>query len=123
MNDNTVKKLQPEVMPSATPTIETPVSAPESSHKVRFSILERLLAVCACAAVLSLMIFLVHTSVGIASNQRQLQDIQTKISQVKTSSVDLQQEIGELGSSDRLAAYAKKNGLSFNDANVRNMTK
>ena len=104
MNDNAVRKLQPEVTPLATPQLEPQAAPVQYSRKVRFSLLERLLALGSCLAILGFMVFLVH-------------------GKTKTSNVDLQQEIGELGSSDRLAAYAKKNGLSFDDANVRNMSK
>ncbi len=123
MNDNAVRKLQPEVTPLATPQLEPQAAPVQYSRKVRFSLLERLLALGSCLAILGFMVFLVHGSVTVTNSQRQLQDIQTKIGKTKTSNVDLQQEIGELGSSDRLAAYAKKNGLSFDDANVRNMSK
>ncbi|MFD1412038.1 cell division protein FtsL [Lapidilactobacillus gannanensis] len=123
MNDNTVRKIETE--PLVTPDAPaTPAHVDqEQSARVAFSGLERVCACCAGIATIALMIFLVHTNVGIAGTQRQLQDVQVKISQIKATNVDLRQEVSELSSSDRLSAYAQKNGLTFNDANVRNVSK
>lgn len=126
--DSTVRKIQPQITPEITPEIVTqaqPVELPRVAVKqrVRFSMFEKVMASVITAIAITLMVVLVHTTVSVSASQRQLQDVQTSITKVKTANTDLQQEIGELSSSDRLAAYAKKNGLTFKEANVRNVTK
>ncbi|MFD1465246.1 cell division protein FtsL [Lapidilactobacillus mulanensis] len=123
--DSTVRSLQPELTPEIVPQaqpLELPKVAVRGKEKVALSKFEKLMfGVVACATV-ALMMMLVHTTINVSSSQRQLQDVQSKITKVETTNVDLQQEVGELTSSDRLATYAKENGLTFNDANVRNVT-
>ncbi|WP_125605295.1 cell division protein FtsL [Lapidilactobacillus bayanensis] len=126
--DSTVRKIQPNITPEITPEIVTqaqPLELPqiEVKQKVRFSAFEKVMASVIAAIAVIMMVALVHTTVSVSASQRQLQDVQTSITKVKTANTDLQQEIGELSSSDRLAAYAKKNGLTFKEANVRNVTK
>lgn len=123
MNDNTVRKIavEPQITVD-TPAQTAPVAAPTPS-KVPFSGLERFGLCCVAVVTLVLMVLLVQTNVGVASAQRQLQNVQSHITQVQSSNVDLRQEVSELSSSDRLSAYAQKNGLAFDDANVRNVSK
>ena len=45
------------------------------------------------------------------------------MTQVHARNSDLKQEIGELTSSDRLDAFAQKNGLTLNENNIRNVSK
>ncbi|WP_191988093.1 cell division protein FtsL [Lapidilactobacillus wuchangensis] len=123
MNDNTVRKIETEPLVTPSTPVEPAGVAQAQSTRVAFSGLERICACCTGLLTIALMVFLVHTNVGIAGTQRQLQDVQVKISQIKAANVDLRQEVSELSSSDRLSAYAQKNGLTFNDANVRNVSK
>lgn len=126
--DSTVRKIQPNIAPEITPEIVTqakPIELPQISvkQKVRYSMFEKVMACVIAVTAVIMMVMLVHTTVSVSTSQRQLQDVQTSITKVKTINMDLQQEIGELSSSDRLAAFAKKNGLTFKEANVRNVTK
>ena len=124
--DSTVRKIQPEFSPEVVTQTE-PVASPQvtvrEKSKVALSKFEKLMIGAVTCVAVAMMMVLVHTSVNVSSSQRQLQDIQANITKIQTANVDLQQEVSELTSSDRLTTFAKQNGLTFIDGNVRNVTK
>lgn len=94
-----------------------------ANQPVRWSRFERLLMVVGSAVTLLLVISLLSTKVTINSRQHQLQDLQSKITQVKNSNSSDQQEIAELTSQSNLKKAAHKYGLSDKNSNVRNVNK
>lgn len=125
LNDNTVRKIQPtpQQIPQPQPQVAPKPETQVKGKRLALNGVERLIIGVIGVIAVALMVLVVQTTASVAKSQRELQNIQTQTSKAKATNVDLKQEISELSSSDRLAAFAKKNGLSFNDANVRNITK
>lgn len=125
LNDNTVRKIQPtpQQAPQSQPQVTPKPQAKPQGKRLALNGVERVIIGIIGAVVVALMVLVVQTTASVAKNQRELQNIQAQTSKAKATNIDLKQEISELSSSDRLTTFAKKNGLSFNDANVRNITK
>ncbi|MFD1671133.1 cell division protein FtsL [Agrilactobacillus yilanensis] len=119
-NYNEAQVLQPE-QPQQQPQIENNPKA--AGAKVPLSLFERLAMVVGGLIVIGLMISLVSAKIAVGTAQRNLQSVNTAVSDLKTKNADLKQEIGTLNSSDRLQAFAKKHGLTFNEESVRNISK
>ncbi|KRL67920.1 cell division protein FtsL [Companilactobacillus versmoldensis] len=93
------------------------------THKVAISKTESLLLVGLGLLTLCLMTALVTMKVSMTSAQNNLDSVTTKITNTTTNNVNLQQEVSELTSYDRLSNFAKKHNLKMNNKNVRNVTK
>lgn len=120
-NDYSAAQVQPEPK-------TTPVSAPKTdplplNRKVPFSLFERIAVVVGSVVVACLMAALVSSKIALGANQNKVQSIDEHISTVSAHNTDLKQEISSLNSSDRLQAFAKKVGLTFNEQSVRNISK
>lgn len=126
--DNTARKnyseaqvQSPEQQPQQQPKIQQHPLA--SDAKVPLSVVERLAMIVGGLVIIGLMITLVSAKIAVGNSQRQLQSINTEITNFKTHNADLKQEIGTLNSSDRLQQFAQKHGLTFNEQSVRNISK
>lgn len=93
------------------------------TKKVAISKLESLLLVGLGVLTIVLMTALVTVKVSETSSQNSLDAITTKITNTNTNNVNLQQEVSEMTSYDRLSKFAKKHNLKLNNQNVRNVTK
>lgn len=102
---------QPQAQPQAIP------------KRVPLSGLERVLITTIAAVCGFFMITLVSTQVGLTTTQRQYQNLTTTINNKKSQNNDLQQEISELTSSQRLNEFAKAHGLTLIEGNIRNIGK
>lgn len=125
--DNTAKKnyseveLQSPAQPEKQPEIQNDPQVLEA--KVPLSIFERLAMMVGGLVIVGLMISLVSAKIAVGNSQRNLQSINTEVSDLKTQNADLKQEVGTLNSSDRLQQFAQKHGLTFNEQSVRNISK
>lgn len=117
MVSNAARKYEEAKRPTQV-TRSVPVNRP-----VRWSRFERLLMVVGGAITLLLIIALLSTKIAINTRQRNLQDLQAKVTQVKNSNASDQQEIADLTSQSNLKNIAKKYGLSDKNSNVRNVNK
>lgn len=68
---------------------------------------------------LALMFFLVTSTISSTSTQRQLQNVNSEVAVTKSENLDLEQEIGELTSIDRINQIAKQQGLKLIESNIR----
>lgn len=117
MVSNAARKYEEtEVQVPTTQT--TPVNQP-----VRWTRFERLLMVVGSAVTLLLIITLLSTKISINNRQHDLQDLQAKVSRVKSNNASDQQEISDLTSQSSLKKVAQKYGLSDKNSNVRNVNK
>ena len=102
----------------------TPIDQPQPGvQPVRWSRFERLLMVVGSAVTLLLIIALLSTKISINTRQHNLQDLQSKVAQVKNNNASDRQEIADLTSQGNLKKIAQKYGLSDKNSNVRNVNK
>jgi len=66
---------------------------------------------------------IVATQVSVATAQRNLQDVEQSIATVEAKNSDAKQTINEIMQSSHLNTVAAKDGLAFNEANIRNVGK
>lgn len=119
MGSNTARKLASERSKG-----EQPLQRPQPvTRKVAWSPFERLLVGVGSIITLLMVITLLSTKVTINNQQHHLQDLQTKISKIKSANTSSQQEIAELTSQDHLKSVARKYGLSDKNSNVRDINK
>ena len=90
---------------------------------VRWSRFERSLMVVGSAVTLLLIIALLSTKISINTRQHNLQDLQSKVAQVKNNNASDRQEIADLTSQGNLKKVAHQYGLSDKNSNVRNVNK
>jgi cell division protein FtsL len=93
------------------------------THKVAISKTESLLLIGLGILTVCLMTALVTVKVSMTSAQNNLDAVTTQISNTTTNNVNLQQEVSELTSYDRLSNFAKKHDLKMSNKNVRNVAK
>ena len=65
----------------------------------------------------------IASSTNLNTAQSNFQDITTKITTLNNKNSNIKQEVSELSSRSRLTGIAKKDGLSLNEQNTRNVTK
>ena len=73
--------------------------------------------------VAALGCFTIASSTNVNSAQTRLQDITSEITSISNKNSNIKQEVSELSSRSRLTGIAKKDGLSLNEQNTRNVTK
>lgn len=100
--------------------VTSPQPAEQPVHWSRF---ERLLMVVGGTITLVLIITLLSTKIAINTRQRNYQDLQAKVTQVKNSNASDRQEIADLTSQSNLKRIAKHYGLSDQNSNVRNVNR
>ncbi|WP_436667360.1 cell division protein FtsL [Latilactobacillus sakei] len=123
MATNAARQLTtPESIPSQ---VQEPTrqSAQQTTQKVAYSTLEKLAVTVIGIAFFVMLVSLLSTKIAVVNAQRTLENTTQDMSQTRAKNNDLKQEIGELTSSDRLDAFAKKNNLKLNENNIRNVAK
>ncbi|MCI2171304.1 cell division protein FtsL [Schleiferilactobacillus perolens] len=104
-------KQQPNPVPAAQPV----------PGRVPLNGLERVL-IAAIALISGIcMLTIVSMQVGLTTTQRQYQNVTATVADKRSQNNDLQQEIGELTSSQRLNEFAKSHGLTLIEGNIRNI--
>lgn len=121
MLESTARNLQNYESVETAPQVKQQTQA--VPHKVAISKTETMLMVGLGILTMVLMVALVTMKVSETSAQNSLDTVTTKISNTTTNNVNLQQEVSELTSYDRLSNFAKKHNLKMNNSNVRNVTK
>lgn len=107
------RQAQPRVSPQQHP----------SSHKLPVSKFEKCLLT-ACGLVLAvMMVCVVSSKIALTNAQHNLQSINNQITTVQNHNTNAQQQINELQSRSRLDKIAKKQGLSLENARIRNVNK
>lgn len=106
----------------------TPQAAPQSApaavpRRVPLNGWERLLVAAIVGVCGFFMLTIVSVQVSVTTTQRQYQNVTATVNDKKSQNNDLQQEIGELTSSERLNAFAKAHGLTLIEGNIRNISK
>lgn len=99
-----------------TPTRRKIVTSPKS---VPFNRLEKVMLTIGASVAIVMMFVLVAFSILQTSAQRQLQNSNTAVATIKSQNTDLEQEIGELTSTERINKIAKQQGLQLIDSNIR----
>lgn len=99
-----------------TPTRRKIVTSPKS---VPFNRLEKVMLTIGASVAIVMMFVLVAFSISQTSAQRQLQNSNTAVATIKSQNTDLEQEIGELTSTERINKIAKQQGLQLIDSNIR----
>lgn len=123
MASNTARQLvAPELIPNQQPTIHTAPNE-QPNRKVALSAMEKTTLAIIGIAFFGMLVGLLTTKIAVVNAQRDLQTTSRSMTQVHARNSDLKQEIGELTSSDRLDAFAQKNGLTLNENNIRNVSK
>ncbi|MFD1319473.1 protein required for the initiation of cell division [Loigolactobacillus zhaoyuanensis] len=105
-------KIDPATQPQAIPAGRVAVSA-----------FEKILLTVTGIAVVALATVIVATQISVANAQRSLQDVEQTISAVQAKNSDAKQTINEIMQSSHLNTVAAKDGLTFNEANIRNVGK
>ncbi|AKP66407.1 cell division protein FtsL [Companilactobacillus ginsenosidimutans] len=121
MLESTARNLQSYETVETEPQVKSQEIA--VTHKVAISKTESLLLIGLGILTLCLMTALVTMKVSMTSAQNSLDTVTTQISNTTTSNVNLQQEVSELTSYDRLSSFAKKHNLKMSNENVRNVAK
>lgn len=101
--------------------VNQPVAVP--SGRVAVSAFEKVLLTLTGVIMVVLGSVIVATQVSVTSAQRHLQDVDQQITKVKAKNSDAKQTINEMLQSNHLNEAAAKDGLSFNEANIRNVGK
>ncbi|WP_099974637.1 cell division protein FtsL [Lactobacillus terrae] len=109
----TVEQPQPSVV-KATEVI---------TRKVPISPMEVISIIGVAIVTMILMVSLVTLRASMTTSQNKLNKINTEASQTTTNNVNLQQEISELTSYDKLSAFAAEHNLKMSNENVRNVSK
>lgn len=65
----------------------------------------------------------ISSSIHVNTAQSDLQAVTTQVTKLNSKNSNIRQEISELSSRSRLMGIAKKDGLSLNEQNTRNVTK
>lgn len=99
-----------------TPTRRKIVTSPKS---VPFNRLEKVMLTIGASVAIVMMFVLVAFSISQTSAQRQLQNSNTAVATIKSQNTDLEQEIGELTSTERINKIAKQQCLQLIDSNIR----
>ncbi|WP_125707965.1 cell division protein FtsL [Companilactobacillus zhongbaensis] len=123
MLESTARNLQSYETAESNPQTQVQTQTNTATHKVAISKTESFLLVALGVLTVVLMTALVTTKVSQTVAQNNLTDVTTKISKTNTNNVNLQQEVSELTSYDRLSSFAKKHDLKMSNKNVRNVTK
>ncbi|BDZ31168.1 cell division protein FtsL [Lactiplantibacillus sp. WILCCON 0030] len=126
MAQNGLARELPREAPQVTNPVHKTVVAPNpaiQTQRVPFSGFEKVLCVSFSLVVFALAIALVSSNIAIGNAQTQLQTVQAKVTKVQASNTSATQQISELSSRSRLNKVAKKNGLSLNNGNIRNVYK
>ncbi|GAK47181.1 cell division protein FtsL [Secundilactobacillus oryzae JCM 18671] len=77
-----------------------------------------------CGFIIAVMMILtINVTISVSTAQHHLQDMQTRVSQLKTSNTSHRQEANELQSRSRLDKIAKANGLVLSNDKIRNVDK
>ena len=96
---------------------------PLDVQKKKFKRRERL-AVCVLLGWAALLgCVTISSSIHVNTAQSDLQAVTTQVTKLNSKNSNIRQEISELSSRSRLMGIAKKNGLSLNEQNTRNVTK
>ncbi|MFD0897920.1 protein required for the initiation of cell division [Loigolactobacillus binensis] len=112
--------------PVAAPTTTIdPVTQPQAipAGRVAVSAFEKILLMVTGIVAVGLATIIVSTQISVASAQRSLQDVEQTITAVQAKNSDAKQTINEIMQSSHLNTVAAKDGLTFNEANVRNVGK
>ncbi|GAA2871031.1 cell division protein FtsL [Lactobacillus intestinalis] len=88
-------------------------------RQVRWTGLEKTLLILGSIVTLTMMIFLVSSSISATSAQHELTANQQSVTRQENKITDLRQEIGELTSSSRLNKVAREKGLTLIEKNIR----
>ncbi|MFD1471466.1 cell division protein FtsL [Companilactobacillus mishanensis] len=123
MIESTARDLTNYETVVAQPKQETNTQTLTVTHKVAISKTESLLLIGLGILTVCLMTALVSVKVSMTSAQNHLDAITTQITNTNTNNVNLQQEVSEMTSYDRLSKFAKKHNLKMSNKNVRNVTK
>ncbi|MFC6171763.1 protein required for the initiation of cell division [Loigolactobacillus jiayinensis] len=114
---------QPEIhikAPAKAPAVQ-PQAIP--AGRVAVSAFEKVLLMVAGVVTVVLATVIVATQVSVATAQRNLQDVEQSIATVEAKNSDAKQTINEIMQSSHLNTVAAKDGLTFNEANIRNVGK
>ncbi|MDO4912140.1 MAG: cell division protein FtsL [Lactobacillus sp.] len=90
-----------------------------STSKVKYSLFEKALLATGVVVSLLLATLCISTSNLATATQSDLSEIQQAITTNQNKVTDLNQRIGELTTSSRLAKIAREQGLSLNESNIR----
>nr|WP_301281410.1 cell division protein FtsL [Aerococcus urinae] len=66
--------------------------------------------------------WLINARSSVDAKRQELQNVQRETQALKTEKGNLQQEVNELSSYERVMQYAKDNGLKLEEENIRNVT-
>lgn len=123
MLESTARNLQNYETVQAQPEESVQADASAVTHKVAISKMESLLLFGLGLLTICLMTALVTMKVSETAAQNSLDTVTTQITNTTTNNVNLQQEVSELTSYDRLSSFAKKHNLKMSNSNVRNVAK
>ena len=121
--NNLARQIVEQPVENPTTLIEKQPEAPQPVWKLKLSGMEKLLIIGGCAVLCLLMIGVVSSKIALSNSQQQLQRLDNRIVKLHNGNTSLNQQISELQSSSRLNQIAKQNGMSLNNANIRNVTK
>ncbi|WP_129044823.1 cell division protein FtsL [Companilactobacillus metriopterae] len=93
------------------------------TRKVPISPMEVISIIGVAIVTMILTVSLVTLRASMTTSQNKLNKINTEASQTTTNNVNLQQEISELTSYDKLSAFAAEHNLKMSNENVRNVSK
>ncbi|KRM58526.1 cell division protein FtsL [Secundilactobacillus malefermentans] len=109
--------IAPQQRPLHNPRVKVlPKSLPVSKFE------KCLMTVCGVVIVV-MMIWTINVTIGVSATQHQLQDLQTRVTQLKSDNTNHRQEANELLSRSRLDKIAKKSGLTLSNDKIRNVDK
>lgn len=101
----------------------TAQSNPLDVQKRNFKRRERL-AVCVSLGWAALLgCVTISSSIHVNTAQSNLQTVMAQVTKLNSKNSNIRQEISELSSRSRLMGIAKKDGLSLNEQDTRNVTK
>lgn len=103
-------------------TRQTPQQHPQG-EKLPVSKFEKcLMTVCGLALAL-LMVCVVSSKIAMSTAEHHLQSINNQVTTIQNHNTSKQQQINELQSRSRLDKIAKKQGLTLENARIRNVNK
>ncbi|MFC6274584.1 cell division protein FtsL [Levilactobacillus tangyuanensis] len=112
---------RPKVQPQPTPQ-QQPQQSPQK-HRLPVSKFEKCLMT-ACGLILAvLMVSVVSAKIAMSNAQHELQSVNNQVTTYTNRNTNTQQEINELQSRTRLDKIAKKQGLTLQNARIRNVNK
>lgn len=117
MADSSVRKIEFE--PNKHTRIVKKSRIISSPYQVKWTGLEKSLVILGSIIILSMMIFLVSSSISATSAQQELSKIGQSISNKQNNITNVRQEIGELTSNTRLKKIAHEKGLTLIEKNIR----